>query len=88
VSPPTTADITACKEEKTPFFLKKGNIMIRLWIAIALTTTLAIFLMVSKGSNTESLDHSITLMMTKPYQSGEWKFVHCTSTNQNCGRLG
>jgi len=62
--------------------------MTRIWIAVAFTTVLAIFLMVSKGSNTESLDHSITLMMTKPYQSGEWKFVHCTSNNQNCGRLG
>ena len=61
--------------------------MTRIWFAVAFTTTLAIFFMVSKGSNTESLDHSITLMMTKPYQSGEWKFVHCTSTNQNCGKL-
>ena len=47
--------------------------MIRLWIAIALTTTLAIFLMVSKGKEVK--------------RDTNWSFKHCTSNNQDCGKL-
>ena len=62
--------------------------MTRLWFAIGFVVIAVVFLMVSNNNqnNKEELDR-ITMVMTKPYQSGEWAFVHCTSTNRNCGRL-
>ena len=62
--------------------------MTRLWFAIGFVVIAVVFLMVSNANQekNEDLDR-ITMVMTKPYQSGEWAFVHCTSTNRNCGRL-